>query len=122
MLMNLLNMGIQTRHQGDSIVPMPKSDRRWSLRIGEGRRDRASAIWGTAVAWISLMGWSGTAGAERVVDSGWHHLRTGDQREWTEFPVDAEGDRLTLSFEAHPGPREQTLRVRHRDVKQTWRL
>jgi hypothetical protein len=49
-----------------------------------------------------------------------HHLRCGVDREWSEFPERAEGAELSLAFHANANPREHTLRLRHRDLKQPW--
>ena len=51
-----------------------------------------------------------------------HHLRSGGAREWADFPVDAEGAALVLPFDSTANTSERTLRLRHRDVKQAWRL
>jgi hypothetical protein len=51
-----------------------------------------------------------------------HHLRSGTEREWAEFPEQAEGTELVLAFQATPNQHEQTLRLRHRDLKQQWRV
>jgi hypothetical protein len=58
--------------------------------------------------------------ADREITRRLHHLRSGAEREWTEFPEQAEGTELMLTFQAQPNHRDQTLRLRHRDVKQLW--
>lgn len=63
-----------------------------------------------------------TRGDERVLDSGWHHLRSSTEREWDDFPEQAESDHLELKFDARPNEREQSLRLRHRDLKQNWKV
>ena len=60
--------------------------------------------------------------ADLVVSGRMHHLRSGPDREWAEFPEQAEGTELVLAFQAKPNQREQTLRLRHRDLKQLWRV
>ena len=60
--------------------------------------------------------------ADLVLTGRMHHLRSGAEREWAEFPAQAEGAELVLAFQAQPNPSEYTLRLRHRDVKQTWRV
>ncbi|MBI3865429.1 MAG: CehA/McbA family metallohydrolase [Planctomycetia bacterium] len=60
------------------------------------------------------------AGAERVLTSKLHHVRSGATREWADFPAEAEAERLRIAFTAEPNAAEATLRIRHRDVKQTW--
>jgi hypothetical protein len=57
-----------------------------------------------------------------VITERMHHLRSGAEREWAEFPEQAEGTELVRAFEARPNPGEQTLRLRHRDLKQPWRV
>ena len=49
-----------------------------------------------------------------------HHLRLGVAREWDEFPEQAEGAALELAFDASASGSERTLRLRHRDLKQSW--
>ena len=51
-----------------------------------------------------------------------HHLRSGADREWADFPEHAEGSELVLAFRAAPAGSERTLRLRHRDLKQPWRV
>jgi len=60
--------------------------------------------------------------AELVLTDKLHHLRSGATREWADFPEQAEAASLILKFHGHPNATEQTLRLRHRDVKQTWRI
>jgi hypothetical protein len=60
--------------------------------------------------------------AERILDAQLHHLRVGVEREWSDFPEQAEGPRLATSFQAHPNDVEHSLRLRQQDVKQTWRV
>lgn len=62
------------------------------------------------------------AAKEVVLDAQLHHLRIGPQREWSEFPEQAEGPSLTLRFNAEANAGEQTLRLRQQDVKQTWKV
>lgn len=51
-----------------------------------------------------------------------HHLRSGGQREWAEFPARAEGSELVVTFDSTRNPAERTLQLRHRDLKQSWRV
>ena len=60
--------------------------------------------------------------AERVLDARMHHLRSGPEREWAEFPAVAEAAELRLTFSAEANATLHTLRLSHRDVKQTWRV
>jgi hypothetical protein len=51
-----------------------------------------------------------------------HHLRSGTEREWAEFAERAEGIELVLPFQATANEDPHTLRIRHRDLKQPWRV
>ena len=62
------------------------------------------------------------AGDAVVVGPGMHHLRSGAGREWDEFPEVAEGKEWVVAFDAKANRAEHTLRIRQRDVKQTWRV
>jgi hypothetical protein len=62
------------------------------------------------------------AAADLVITERMHHLRSGAEREWAEFPEQAEGTELVRAFQATPNHREHTLRLRHRDLKQLWRV
>jgi hypothetical protein len=59
---------------------------------------------------------------DHVLTERMHHLRSGPVREWSAFPERAEGTELVLAFRAQSNQREQTLRLRHRDLKQAWRV
>ena len=61
-----------------------------------------------------------TPSADLVITNRMHHLRSGAEREWAEFPERADSTELVLAFQAQPSTREQTLRLRHRDLKQPW--
>ncbi|MCA9053277.1 MAG: CehA/McbA family metallohydrolase [Planctomycetaceae bacterium] len=61
--------------------------------------------------------------AEPVIVSGrLHHLRSGETREWEEFPRDAEGTRLELGFAATVNETEGTLELRQQDVRRNWKV
>lgn len=51
-----------------------------------------------------------------------HHLRSGTEREWAEFAERAESTELVLPFQARASVNQHTLRLRHRDLKQPWRV
>lgn len=51
-----------------------------------------------------------------------HHLRGPGEREWSEFPEQAEAERLELNFTAEASDGELTLVLLQQDVKQTWRV
>src|SRR5688572_20249786 len=57
-----------------------------------------------------------------VLSDRLHHLRSKADREWAEFPETAEGTELALVFDGTPNETERTLRLRHRDLKQLWRV
>ena len=58
----------------------------------------------------------------QALDRDMHHLRNGPEREWAEFPERAEGEQLRLTFTARPNDAEQTLRLRHRDLRHAWKV
>ncbi len=58
----------------------------------------------------------------RVLDPKMHHVRWGSEREWSEFPPQAESSLLVVQFDARINATEKTLKLRHRDIKQTWKL
>ena len=60
--------------------------------------------------------------ADLLVSDRMHHLRSGGEREWAEFPEQAGGSELVLAFDATRNEGEHTLRLRHRDLKQIWRM
>jgi hypothetical protein len=79
--------------------------------------------WSGVLGLVFLLGVLHSAPPARQVITGrMHHLRSGAEREWMEFPAQAEGRELVLAFDAKPNEAEQTLRVRHRDLKQPWRV
>jgi hypothetical protein len=59
---------------------------------------------------------------EQVLDAKLHHLRVTKEREWTDFPEQAEAPSLVLRFPAKANAAEQSLRLRQQDVKQTWKI
>jgi hypothetical protein len=61
-------------------------------------------------------------GADRKLDDRLHHLRSGEIREWLDFPEQAEGSRFEVRFESAANKVEHTLRLRQQDVKQPWRV
>jgi hypothetical protein len=62
------------------------------------------------------------AAGELVITGKMHHLRSGVEREWADFPEHAEGAELLRTFAAGAVAGAQTLRLRHRDLKQPWRV
>ncbi len=63
---------------------------------------------------------SASPAGERILDARLHHLRSGETREWTDFPAAAEGRDFRLSFNVQANATQQTLRLRHVDVKERW--
>src|SRR5262245_53440890 len=74
-----------------------------------------------AIALMFLAAQSPPAG-DLVITDRMHHLRSGAEREWAEFLEQAEARELAVIFQARANEAEQTLRVRHRDLKQPWRV
>src|SRR5688572_18947851 len=60
--------------------------------------------------------------ADLAISGRMHHLRSQAAREWAEFPERAEGTELVLTFDAKSNDVEHTVRLRHRDLKQLWRV
>ena len=77
-------------------------------------------IWSRFLALLVLALFQSSAPVDLVVTPRMHHLRSGTGREWSEFPAPAEAAALVLAFQSKSNGREQTLRVRHRDLKQVW--
>ena len=50
------------------------------------------------------------------------HLRSGVDREWSEFPETSHGQQLDVTFASARNATEQTLFVRQQDVKQDWNV
>jgi hypothetical protein len=71
---------------------------------------------------LFLAGLQPGAHPDALLTSRMHHLRSGVEREWAEFPEQPEGRELALTFEATRNSAQRTLRVRHRDLKQSWRV
>jgi hypothetical protein len=65
---------------------------------------------------------SSALAADLVITGRMHHLRPQAVREWAEFPERAEGTELVLAFDAKSNEAEHTVRLRHRDLKQLWRV
>ncbi|HEY7118651.1 MAG TPA: CehA/McbA family metallohydrolase [Tepidisphaeraceae bacterium] len=58
--------------------------------------------------------------AQQVLDPAMHHLRYGSQREWEDFPEQPEAKELRLTFSARANDAEQSIRLRHRDLRHVW--
>ncbi len=63
------------------------------------------------------------AGDAQVITDRMHHLRSSEgPREWSNFPDEAEGTRLQLTFDAVSNDAPYCLELRQQDLKQTWRI
>lgn len=58
----------------------------------------------------------------RVLERDVLHVRSGEGREWDEFPERTTRDALVIRFEASANAAGQTVKLRQRDVKQVWRV
>lgn len=77
----------------------------------------------TNLALLAVVLAAAPAAAKSIeIDSALHHLRAGDQREWSDFPARAEGPKLSLRFKSMRNDAEWTLRLRQQDVKQPWKV
>ncbi len=63
-----------------------------------------------------------TASKRTVIEPKLLHLRSGVEREWSEFPETPHGQRLDVTFASTKNTTEQTLFVRQQDVKQAWNV
>jgi hypothetical protein len=57
-----------------------------------------------------------------ALDNAMHHLRNGESREWSEFPLDANEKELLIHFRGRVNVGEQTLSLQQYDVKQNWKI
>lgn len=85
---------------------------------GSRRFLRARKVRFLVPVWVVCGGLAFTGG--EVLEERLHHLRSGDRREWAEFPPQAEGTELVVPFSIEPGGEGYTLFLRHRDVRQPW--
>jgi hypothetical protein len=58
----------------------------------------------------------------RVIHPTYHHLGDDPVRNWPDVPVEPEGTELRFEFEARANSHPATLRVRQRDIDNTWRV
>jgi hypothetical protein len=61
-----------------------------------------------------------TSEERRQIESEMVHLRSGDKREWSDFPETADLNRFEKTFIAEKNRTEHTLFVHQQDVKQAW--
>lgn len=69
-----------------------------------------------------LCGGDSSIPERRVIEPKLLHLRSGVEREWSEFPEACEARRLEVTFASQKNAAEQTLFVRQQDVKQAWNV
>lgn len=50
------------------------------------------------------------------------HLRSGEHREWSDFPADAHGSEFAMTFQSRANETPQTLGLRRIDVKEGWQI
>lgn len=63
-----------------------------------------------------------TAHCQVSLDTGWYHLRNAGAREWSEFPLHPDKEKISIAFGARPDGSEHTLSLRQYDVKLNWRV
>src|SRR4051812_39018092 len=61
-------------------------------------------------------------GQSHLLDAKMHHLRKGDQPEWTEFSKQSEGSRLLVTFNVKAGIEYSSIRLRQYDVNDVWNV
>ena len=61
-----------------------------------------------------------TAAEQFLVLNAPRHVRSGDEREWDEFPRTCDGRALDLLFNADANVGEWTLELRQQDIRRTW--
>jgi hypothetical protein len=71
---------------------------------------------------VGLLGPDPVAAKGTVLDARLHHLRVTPQREWADFPPQAEGPRLSVHFRSQANAGEWSLRLRQQDVRETWKV
>jgi len=58
----------------------------------------------------------------QILENSMHHLRNGETREWSEFPLETNGRELKVKFSGRANDSDYTLRLKQYDVKQHWRV
>jgi hypothetical protein len=103
---------------GDSLCfGVPKQ---WHTQSGLGTRMNRCLF--LAILLLPPFGANPATAKERVLDAKLHHLRAGTEREWRDFPQQAEGPSLVVRFKAEVNAGHWTLRLRQQDVRQTWKV
>jgi hypothetical protein len=86
-------------------------------------RLQLTVFWKAAATVIALLPHHARAAdTPRTLLENLTHLRPEGPREWEEFPEQPQAHQLELTFTGVPNEREQTLRLRQQDVKETWRI
>lgn len=92
------------------------------IRLRTDWADMSCYRW-TIAFWIGSWAMTGpVVAADRVLTERLHHVRVGTQPEWTDFPAQAEAEKLELKFPAKPNATEWSIRLRQQDVRQTWKV
>src|SRR4051812_20186888 len=73
-----------------------------------------------SLALLLILSSLGATATAQPLDPAMHHLRFGPTREWDDFPAEPESAALRLPFIARANAAEQTLRLRHRDLRHPW--
>jgi len=73
-------------------------------------------------AWISVLLLHGASLQAQLIEGGLVHIRSGETREWSDFPEECSKQRLEISFEASRNTSEGTLLMHQEDVKNGWRV
>ena len=55
-----------------------------------------------------------------TIDSGWHHLRNAEPREWSHFPEKATGTAFRVEFDLENSESFTLLTLRQEEAKQSW--
>lgn len=85
-------------------------------------RQRSAARVTALLLALAPLGFAGTSLAGQTIDGRMHHLRWGSTPEWADFPERPESAELVVRFDARRNAGERAFRVRHRDLKQVWRV
>ncbi len=81
---------------------------------------RTSHFTALLIAWLSCA--SIACAEHRMLHKPLTHLRSGERREWSDFPERAAGAKLVVSFEAKANTSPSTLGLRRIDVKEAWQV
>jgi hypothetical protein len=59
---------------------------------------------------------------QQAIEDSMHHVRNGQPREWSEFPINAKEKELSIHFSSKVNTSDQTISLRQYDVKLDWRV